>query len=60
MSFYKISTDVRQIWGADLEKNDIAVSIGQRKANISIDKAHQTATRNGRKEWIRSTRLGKM
>ena len=34
-----------------LEKNDISVSIGQSKANISIGKAHQTATRNGRKEW---------
>jgi LPS export ABC transporter protein LptC len=34
-----------------LEKNDIPVSIDQSKANISIGKAHQTATRNGRKEW---------
>lgn len=34
-----------------LEKNDTPVSIGQSKANISIGKAHQTATRNGRKEW---------
>ena len=34
-----------------LEKNDVSVSIGQNKANISISKAHQTATRNGRKEW---------
>jgi LPS export ABC transporter protein LptC len=34
-----------------LEKNDIAVSIGQSKANISIGMAHQTATRDGRKEW---------
>lgn len=34
-----------------LEKNDAPVSIGQSKANISIGKAHQTATRNGRKEW---------
>jgi lipopolysaccharide export system protein LptC len=34
-----------------LEKNDVPVSIGQSKANISIGKAHQTATRNGRKEW---------
>ena len=34
-----------------LEQNDISVSIGQSKANISIGKAHQTATRNGRKEW---------
>jgi len=34
-----------------LEKNDVSVSIGQNKANISIGKAHQTATRNGRKEW---------
>lgn len=34
-----------------LEKNDSFVSIGQSKANISIGKAHQTATRNGRKEW---------
>ena len=34
-----------------LEKNDISVSIGQSKANISIGKAQQTATRNGRKEW---------
>jgi LPS export ABC transporter protein LptC len=34
-----------------LEKNDISVSIGQNKANISIGKAQETATRNGRKEW---------
>lgn len=34
-----------------LEKNAPPVSIGQSKANISIGKAHQTATRNGRKEW---------
>ncbi|MBU1162282.1 MAG: LPS export ABC transporter periplasmic protein LptC [Proteobacteria bacterium] len=34
-----------------LEKNEAPVSIGQSKANISIGKAHQTATRNGRKEW---------
>lgn len=34
-----------------LEKNDVSVSIGQSKANISIGKAHQTATRDGRKEW---------
>ena len=34
-----------------LEKNDITFSFGQNKANISIGKAHQTATRNGRKEW---------
>ncbi|MDH4204052.1 MAG: LPS export ABC transporter periplasmic protein LptC [Desulfobacteraceae bacterium] len=34
-----------------LEKNDSPVSIGQSKANISIGKAHQTATRDGRKEW---------
>jgi LPS export ABC transporter protein LptC len=34
-----------------LEKNDTLVSIVQSKANISIGKAHQTATRNGRKEW---------
>lgn len=34
-----------------LEKNDTPISIGQSKANISIGKAHQTATRNGRKEW---------
>lgn len=34
-----------------LENNDAPVSIGQSKANISIGKAHQTATRNGRKEW---------
>lgn len=34
-----------------LEKNDIIFSFGQNKANISIGKAHQTATRNGRKEW---------
>ena len=34
-----------------LEKNDAPVPMGQSKANISIGKAHQTATRNGRKEW---------
>ena len=34
-----------------LEKNDIPFSFGQSKANISIGKAHQTATQNGRKEW---------
>jgi len=34
-----------------LEKNDITFSFGQNKANISIGKAHQTATRNGKKEW---------
>ncbi|MBW2449844.1 MAG: LPS export ABC transporter periplasmic protein LptC [Deltaproteobacteria bacterium] len=34
-----------------LEKNDTPVSIEQSQANISIGKAHQTATRNGRKEW---------
>lgn len=34
-----------------LEKNDTSVSISESKANISIGKAHQTATRNGRKEW---------
>ncbi len=34
-----------------LEKNDPPVSIEQSQANISIGKAHQTATRNGRKEW---------
>jgi len=34
-----------------LEKSDTLVSIGQNEANISIGKAHQTATRNGRKEW---------
>ena len=34
-----------------LEKNDTPVPVGQSKANISIGKAHQTATRNGRKEW---------
>ncbi|MBU0769021.1 MAG: LPS export ABC transporter periplasmic protein LptC [Proteobacteria bacterium] len=34
-----------------LEKNEAPVSIGQSKASISIGKAHQTATRNGRKEW---------
>jgi len=33
------------------EKSDTPISIGQSKANISIGKAHQTATRNGRKEW---------
>ena len=34
-----------------LEKNDSAVSISQNNANITIGKAHQTATRNGIKEW---------
>jgi lipopolysaccharide export system protein LptC len=34
-----------------LEENDVSVAIGQNKANISIGKAHQTATRNGRTEW---------
>ena len=34
-----------------LEKNDSPISIGLSKANISIGKAHQTATRNGIKEW---------
>jgi hypothetical protein len=34
-----------------LEENDTSVSISENKANISIGKAHQTATRNGRKEW---------
>lgn len=34
-----------------LEKNVAPVSISQNKANISIGKAHQTATRNGRREW---------
>ena len=34
-----------------LEKNDSPISIGQNNANISIGKAHQTATRNGIKEW---------
>ena len=34
-----------------LEKNDSPFSIGQSKANISIGMAHQTATRNGIKEW---------
>ena len=34
-----------------LEKNDTPVSTEQSQANISIGKAHQTATRNGRKEW---------
>jgi LPS export ABC transporter protein LptC len=34
-----------------LEKNDMSVSVSEGKANISIGKAHQTATRNGRKEW---------
>ena len=34
-----------------LENNDSPVSMGQSKANISIGKAHQTATRDGRKEW---------
>ncbi len=34
-----------------LEKSGVTVSIGQSKANISIGKAHQTATQNGRKEW---------
>ena len=34
-----------------LERTDTPVFIGQNKANISIGKAHQTATRNGRMEW---------
>lgn len=34
-----------------LEKNESPVSIDKNKANISIGKAHQTATRNGIKEW---------
>ena len=34
-----------------LEKNDTPVPMGQSKANISIGKAHQTATRNGKIEW---------
>jgi LPS export ABC transporter protein LptC len=34
-----------------LEKNDTLVSIVQSKANVSIGKAHQTATQNGRKQW---------
>ncbi len=34
-----------------LEKYDTFVSIGLSKANISIGKAHQTATRNGIREW---------
>jgi LPS export ABC transporter protein LptC len=34
-----------------LEENDGAVSIGQNNANITIGRAHQTATRNGIKEW---------
>lgn len=34
-----------------LEKNDIRVSIVESKANVSIGRAHQTATRDGRKEW---------
>jgi LPS export ABC transporter protein LptC len=34
-----------------LEKNDTPFSFGTSKANISIGKAHQTATQNGRKEW---------
>lgn len=34
-----------------LEKIDPPVSISQNQANISIGKAHQTATRNGRREW---------
>ena len=34
-----------------LKKNDILFSFGQNKANISIGMAHQTATRNGIKEW---------
>lgn len=34
-----------------LEKIDTPVSIGLSKANISIGKAHQTATRNGIREW---------
>jgi lipopolysaccharide export system protein LptC len=34
-----------------LEINDVSGTIGSNKANISIGKAHQTATRNGIKEW---------
>jgi len=34
-----------------LEKEENIVSGIQSKANISIDKAHQTATKNGTKEW---------
>ena len=34
-----------------LEKNDSPVSISKSDANIIIGKAHQTATRNGIKEW---------
>jgi LPS export ABC transporter protein LptC len=34
-----------------LEKNDSPVSIAKSDANIIIGKAHQTATRNGIKEW---------
>ena len=34
-----------------LLKNDSPFSLGQSTANISIGKAHQTATRNGIKEW---------
>ncbi|MGA8179452.1 MAG: LPS export ABC transporter periplasmic protein LptC [Desulfobacterales bacterium] len=34
-----------------LEINDVSGTIGSDKANISIGKAHQTATRNGIKEW---------
>jgi len=34
-----------------LEKEENIVSGIQSKANISIDKAHQTATKNGKKEW---------
>jgi len=34
-----------------LEKNDTLVSIVDNKSNVSIGRAHQTATRDGRKEW---------
>ena len=34
-----------------LEKNDSPVSIGKSDANIIIGRAHQTAPRNGIKEW---------
>jgi lipopolysaccharide export system protein LptC len=34
-----------------LEINDLSGTIGSNTANISIGKAHQTATRNGIKEW---------
>ena len=34
-----------------LEKNDSPVSISKSDVNIIIGKAHQTATRNGIKEW---------